>query len=311
MQTILGSGGDIGTGLAKALAQFTPHIRLVSRNPQKVNDGDQLLPADLTRVEEVDRAVAGSEVVYLTIGFEYKVKVWRKNWPKLMRNVIDACKKHGAKLVFFDNVYMYDPAYMHCMTEETPIRPVSKKGKIRAEVAEMLLSEVRAGQLTALIARSADFLGLKNSVPVEMGIKNFLKGKKAFWMVDVDKIHSFTYTPDAAKATALLGNTPDAYGQVWHLPTDKTPLTGKQWIDLMAEATGATPGYSVLPKWLMGILGIFVPVMKEFKEMAYQNDRDYFFDSSKFEKRFDLKPTSPEQAVKEVIAALKAGGTAN
>lgn len=197
------------------------------------------------------------------------------------------------------------------MTEETPIKPVSKKGAIRAEVADMLLSEVRAGELTALIARAADFMGLKNSVPVEMVIKNFLKGKKANWMVDVDKIHSFTYTPDAAKATALLGNTPEAYGQVWHLPTDQTPLTGKQWIELMAKATGATPGYSVLPKWLMGILGIFMPVMKEFKEMAYQNDRDYFFDSSKFEKRFDLKPTPPEQAVKEVIAALKGKETAH
>lgn len=311
MQTILGAGGDIGTGLAKALAQYTSTIRLVSRNPQKVNEGDQLFATDLTRAEEVDRAVAGSEIVYLTIGFEYKVKVWQENWPKLMRNVIDACKKHRSKLVFFDNVYMYDPAYMHHMTEETPIKPISKKGAIRAEIAAMLLSEVRAGQLTALIARSADFMGLKNSVPVEMGIKNFLKGKKAFWMVDVDKIHSFTYTPDAAKATALLGNTPDAYGQVWHLPTDKTPLTGKQWIDLMAEATGATPSYSVFPKWFMGILGIFMPVMKEFKEMAYQNERDYFFDSSKFENQFDLKPTPPEEAIKEVIAALKGKETAH
>lgn len=305
MQTILGASGEIGTGLAKSLAQFTPHIRLVSRNPQKVNEGDQLFAADLTQSGEVDRAVAGSEIVYLTIGFEYNVKVWQENWPRLMRDVIEACKKHKAKLVFFDNVYMYDPAYMHCMTEETPIKPVSKKGAIRAEVADMLLSEVRAGELTALIARAADFIGLKNSVPVEMVIKNFLKGKKANWMVDVDKIHSFTYTPDAAKATALLGNTSEAYGQVWHLPTDKTPLTGKQWIELIAKAMGVAPRYSVLPKWLMGILGVFIPVMKEFKEMSYQNDRDYFFDSSKFENRFDLKPTPPEQAVKEVIAALK------
>ncbi len=311
MQTILGAGGDIGTGLAKALAQYTSTIRLVSRNPQKVNEGDQLFATDLTRAEEVDKAVAGSEIVYLTIGFEYKVKVWQENWPKLMRNVIDACKKHRSKLVFFDNVYMYDPAYMHHMTEETPIKPISKKGAIRAEIAAMLLSEVKAGKLDALIARSADFMGLKNSVPVEMGIKHFLKGKKAYWMVDVEKVHSFTYTPDAAKATALLGNTPDAYGQVWHLPTDKTPLTGKQWIELMAKAVGVAPGYSVLPKWLMGILGVFMPVMKEFKEMAYQNDRDYFFDSSKFEKRFNLRPTPPEQAIKEVVAALKPEETTN
>lgn len=311
MQTILGSGGAIGNYLAKALTRYTSDIRLVSRNPQKVNERDHLFSADLTQAAQVDKAVEGSEIVYLTIGFEYKVKVWREKWPKLMRDVIEACKKYKAKLVFFDNVYMYNPAYMHCMTEETPINPISKKGAIRAEIAEMLLSEVRAGKLTALIARSADFLGLKNSIPVEMGIKNLQKGKQAFWMADINKIHSFTYDVDAAKATALLGNTPDAYGQIWHLPTDKTPLTGKHWIELMAKVLDTTPSHQVLPKWLMGILGIFVPVMKEFKEMAYQNDRDYFFDSSKFEKRFDLTPTPPEQAIREVVVALKAQGSAN
>lgn len=304
MQTILGAGGAIGTDLAKALAHYTRDIRLVSRNPQKVNDSDHLFAADLTQTDQVDKAVEGSAIVYLTIGFEYNIKVWREKWPKLMRDVINACKKYGAKLVFFDNVYMYDPAYMHRMTEETPIKPISKKGQVRAEIAEMLLTEVKGGNLTALIARAADFYGLKNSVLIEMCFKNLQKGKKADWMADASKIHSFTYTPDAAKATALLGNTPDAYGQVWHLPTDKTPLTGKQWIELIAKELEVAPNYRVLPKWLMGLLGIFVPILKEFKEMAYQNDRDYFFDSSKFEKRFDFTPTSPEQGIKEIAAAL-------
>lgn len=305
MQTILGAGGAIGTELAKALSSYTSEIRLVSRNPQKVNAGDHLFPADLTKSEQVDKAIEGSEVVYLTIGFEYNIKVWREKWPKLMQDVIDACKKHQAKLVFFDNVYMYDPNYMHQMTEETPIRPVSKKGEIRAAIANNLLSEVKAGNLTALIARAADFYGLKNSVLVEMCFKSLQKGKKANWMADASKIHTFTYSPDAAKATAILGNTPDAYGQVWHLPTDKTPLTGKQWIELIAKELNVTPSYRELPKWLMGLLGIFVPILKEFKEMAYQNDRDYFFDSSKFEKRFDFTPTPPQQGIKEIAEALK------
>lgn len=308
MQTILGAGGAIGHELAGALSHFTQNIRLVSRNPQKVNPNDSLFPADLTQTDQVDKAVEGSTIVYLTVGFEYNIKVWRNQWPKLMRNVIEACKKHNAKLVFFDNVYMYDPDHMGQMTEETPIKPVSKKGKIRAEIAEMLLSEVKAGKLTALIARAADFYGLKNSILIEMGLKNLQNGKKVDWMADAHKIHTFTYSPDAAKATALLGNTPEAYHQVWHLPTDKTPLTGKQWVELMAGELKVAPKYRVLPVWLMGLLGIFVPIMKEFREMAYQYDRDYFFDSSKFEKRFDYKPITPQQGIKEIAGALNKKG---
>lgn len=44
MQTILGAGGAIGIDLAKELLAYTDKIRLVSRNPVKVNAGDELFP---------------------------------------------------------------------------------------------------------------------------------------------------------------------------------------------------------------------------------------------------------------------------
>ena len=301
MQTILGSTGPIGTELAKQLIHYTDKIRLVSRNPKKVNPTDTLLAADLTNAEDVDKAIAGSQIAYLTVGLEYKIHVWKQTWPTLMRNAIEACKKHDCKLVFFDNVYMYDRDFLSNMTEETPIRPTSKKGEIRAEIAELLLNETRKGNLTALIARSADFLGPTNSVLIETVYKNFKKGKKANWFADANKVHNFTFYTDAAKGTAILGNTQTAYNQVWHLPTDKARLTGKQWIELFAEEMNVKPSYMVVPIWLTGIIGIFVPMMKELKEMMYQYDRDYFFDSSKFEKAFNYKTVTAAEAVKIMV----------
>jgi nucleoside-diphosphate-sugar epimerase len=211
LQTILGAGGAIGTELAIELTNYTNKIRLVSRNPVKVNPGDELFSTDVTKAEQVDKAVEGSSVVYLVAGLEYKTTVWQKQWPLVMKNVITACKKQGSKLVFFDNLYMYDKDQLGNITEETKVNPVSKKGKVRAEIAGMLLSEIQNGGITALIARAADFISPKNSVLIEMVYKNLAKGKKADWFVSTDYIHSFTFTPDAAKATALLGNTPDAF----------------------------------------------------------------------------------------------------
>lgn len=303
MQTILGSGGAIGTDLARELKKYSKVIRLVSRNPKKVNEADELFPADLSRREEVFRAVDGSEIVYLTIGFEYNLRAWREKWPPLMRNVIDACTTYGSKLVFFDNVYMYDCAHIPHMTEETPVNPCSRKGEIRKEVAGMLLEAVAVRSVTALIARSADFYGpgIRNSALYEMVVKNLKSGKAANWLGSAGHVHNFTYTPDAAVATALLGNTPDAFGQVWHLPTDHTPLKGKEWIEMIASQMGVKPKISVLPIWMMGILGLFVPVMRELKEMAYQMEQDYFFDSSKFEKRFGMQATRPENAIRVIL----------
>jgi nucleoside-diphosphate-sugar epimerase len=304
MQTILGAGGSIGIELARELSHYTNHIRLVSRKPEKVNATDELFRADLTDQLMVDKAIAGSEVVYVTVGFKYDINVWREQWPALMTNVIASCKKHKAKLVFFDNVYMYDRKHLYHMTEDTPIRPTSQKGKIRAEIASMLIDEVERGRLTALIARSADFLGPTNSIITETVYKNLAKGKKADWFASTSKLHSFTFVPDAAKATALLGNTPDAYNQVWHLPT-AAPLTGKQWVELFAKEMGVTPKVRAVPLWLIRTIGLFVPIMKELYEMGYQYDRDYVFKSAKFEKRFDIHPTSPQEGVKIVVQMLR------
>lgn len=227
LQTILGAGGAIGSPLARELLQFTQRIRLVSRNPKKVIATDELFAADITDAAQLDKAIQGSSVVYLCLRFEYNSKVWQKQWPNLMRNTIASCKKHKAKLVFFDNVYMYDPKHLYHMTEDTPVAPCSKKGKVPSAVAHMLLSGVEKGELIAQIARAADFLGPRNSIPVELVYNNLAESETANWFSDAHKVHTFTFTPDAARATALLGNTPDAYNQVWHLPTGQTPLTGK------------------------------------------------------------------------------------
>lgn len=302
--TILGAGGIIGIETAKALSSCTSSIRLVGRDPKKVNENDELFSADLTRIEQVMMAVRGSEVVYLTAGLPYSYKVWDEAWPIIMSNVINACKAYNARLVFFDNNYMYNSLYLDNMTENTPVGPVSKKGQVREKVAQMLISEVERGSLTATIARSADFYGpgiKKNSILTESVFQRLAAGSPAFWLMSTRYRHSFTYTPDAGKAMALLGNTPDAFNQIWHLPTAADPLTGKQWIRSIADEMQVQSSIMVGSKMIIKALGMFDPLMREMVEMLYQYDRDYVFSSEKFEKYFNFQPTPYAKGIEEVV----------
>ncbi len=303
MQTILGSGGSIGTELAKVLPAYTDKIRLVSRNPKAVNPSDDLFPCDLTDQQKLVEALKGSDVAYLVAGLKYETKTWQELWPRIMQNTIEACKANNTKLVFFDNIYMYDPKCIPFMTEECPVNPCSKKGDVRAKIAGMVMDEVKKGNLKAVIARSADFYGPGkiNSVLMLSVYENFLKGKKANWLSSVDYKHSFTYTPDAAKATAILGNDSKADNQVWHLPTAIEPPTGRQWIEAFAKEMNVKPRVQLASKTMVKIFGWFNPIMKEFVEMLYQYDRDYVFDSSKFEKMFNFNPTSYVDGIKQIV----------
>lgn len=302
MQTILGSGGIIANHLATSLPSYTDKIRLVSRNPKVVTGKEELLSADLTSAEQVLKAVKGSDVVYLTAGLQYDSKVWQEQWPKLMQNVINACKENKSKLVFFDNVYMYGKV-VGPMTEETNFNPCSLKGEVRAKIATMILDEVSKGSLTALIARAADFYGpeTNNSFLTMMVFENLKKGKAAQLMIGENLKHSFTFTPDAGKATALLGNTPSAFNQTWHLPADMNVLTMQQIVEIAAKELNAKAKITVLPKLLIQMAGLFNPIIKESVEMLYQYDSDYIFDSSKFDNAFTFNKVLYAEGIRNSV----------
>lgn len=303
LHTILGSTGNIGTALAKDLAQYTPNIRLVSRNPSKIHSKDQLMKADLLNPSEVDSAVAGSETVYLVAGITYKTKLWQEQWPVIMKNMINACKKHGAKLVFFDNMYCYDPKHVGHLTENSPVNPESQKGKVRAKIAQMILDEIHAGKLTAMIVRAADFYGpgAKLSFLNESVINRMKAGKTAQWLFAGNKKHSFTYIPDAAYATAFLAQQEDAWNQVWHLPTSKAYPTGQETVNILAKHLGVEPKLQILGPFMLNLVSLFIPVLKEVKELRYQLDQDYCFDSSKIEKAYGLKPIDFGEGLKKSL----------
>jgi len=306
MQTILGANGIIGQELSKHLQRYSSTIRQASRNPKKVNASDVLVKTDLLNYTETEKAVEGSKVVYLLAGLKYDTKTWQQQWPVVMRNTIDACKKHQAKLVFFDNVYAY--GYVKgVMTEETPYNPISKKGEVRAKIATLLMDEVKAGNLNAMIVRGADFYGpgARLSLIHNMVTERLKAGKKAQWMGDPKKVHTFTYTPDAGRTVAVLGNADEAYNQTWHALTNTEKITGEALIRIAYEIMNMPDkGIQSMSKSGVRVLGLFIPVLREFVEMMYQFEEDYIFDSSKASKFLNENATSYREGIKETLLSV-------
>ncbi|MDR3753050.1 MAG: NAD-dependent epimerase/dehydratase family protein [Terracidiphilus sp.] len=291
MDTILGAGGPIGNELAKILTARNAPVRLVSRNPKPL-PGAEVHVADLSNREETLRAVAGSSVVFLLAGLKYDIGVWRQLWPLIIENVVEACKRAQAKLIFFDNVYMYGKVDGP-MTEQTPYNPCSKKGEVRARIATMLMAEAKAGNLKAMIARSADFYGPKtrNGVPNMLVFEALAKGATPSWLANADVPHSLTFTPDAALGLDVLARSDSAWNQAWHLPTAPDPPTGREFIAMAAREFGVPSKVRILGRPTIRIVGLFNSEVRESYEMLYQNDRPYLFDSSKFVREFGFAGT--------------------
>ncbi|CAI0834835.1 NAD dependent epimerase/dehydratase family [Serratia liquefaciens] len=159
MQTILGANGQIAQELARELKRsYTDDLRLVSRNPRKVNQSDVLIAADLLDAQQTLEAAKGSDTLYFVAGLPPDSALWEKQFPTMLKNALDASRSVGAHFVYFDNTYMY-PQNSDVQTEETPFAPKGRKGQVRALMANMVLKEMEQKNIPVTLGRAPEFYG--------------------------------------------------------------------------------------------------------------------------------------------------------
>lgn len=306
MQThaIIGGNGTIGQITTRELQAMGHSVRIIQRNPTTITGQETLVSADVFDLPTLTKAVSGADVVHLILGLPYSGKVWMEQFPVAIQHTIEAARLTNARVVYFDNVYMYGPVN-GIMTEQTPYQPTTLKGRARAKTAQILMDAVEKGVVKALIARSADFYGpYKPFDVIDSMAKKLLKGQKAQVMIRANTRHSMTYIPDSGRAIAALASHLDTFNQIWHMPTDPNALTQQQMVTLVARLLSAKPQLMVVPGWMLKAIGLMQPMIREMTKMNYQYEQDYLFDSSKITKQLDIRPTSYEDGIRAHLQHL-------
>lgn len=310
MQTILGSNGQIGQEIAKEIHKnYTKKIRLVGRKPKKIHDTDELIAADLMKYNDAYKAIEGSDIVYFAVGLPADSEMWENRFPIIMKNVIKACQETNSKLAFFDNTYMYEKND-NVQVENSPFTPSGRKSKIRSEMAEMLLSAMNDNTIDAVIGRAPEFYGpdLTQSITNAMIFNRVKDGKRAIVPINDSVLRTLIWTPDASRALVLLGNTPEVYGETWHLPTDDS-ITYKNLIKKIEKTIDQKISYTVLPTWVFKIGSRFNKQVKELIELLPRYKYDNIFKSDKFKEQFpDFKVTTFEEGIGQVLSKIKKQG---
>lgn len=306
LHTVLGATGGVGSAVVAALNKKGLPIRVVERT--KTVPGFEVVKADLLDAAQAQRAIEGSSFVYLCVGLAYNIKVWERDWPVLMQNVMDACTKTGAVLIFLDNVYMYGPAPLQVPFDENhPQNPTTRKGKFRKGLADGLMQQIASGKLKGLIGRAADFYGpgAPNSVFYISVLERMLKGKAPQSIAKPCVPHTYAYNLDLGRALVELALDETCYGQVWHLPVGE-PLTVEDIADLLNRELGTQYKLSYLPGFMIKILSLFVTPIREMGEMLYQFNQPYIMSFEKFRSHFpEFGVTPHEEGVKALVGYFK------
>jgi nucleoside-diphosphate-sugar epimerase len=271
------------------------------------------MSGDAADPEFARQAAQGAQVIYQALNPPYHK--WPELFPPLQRSVIGAAASAGAKLVTLENTYMYGDLHGKPMTEDLPYAAQTRKGKVRALMAEELLSAHQSGEVKAVIARASDYFGpraIEGSMIGGRAIWPALEGKPAQMLFSPDQPHTYTFVPDIGRALALLGERDEALGQVWHIPNPET-LTTRAILEKVFEEAGGEYKVSVMPKFMFKALGLFMPSLREIGEMLYEFEAPFYVDHSKFDAAFgeSFKPTPMDDAIRETVAWFRANPKAN
>ena len=205
--------------------------------------------------------------------------------------------------MFFDNTYMYAKT-SEPQTEESPFVPVGQKSTVRAKMAIMLLDEISKKSIEAVICRAPEFYGpgKTQSITNTLIFDNIKQGKKLKVPIKDNTLRTLIWTPDASRAMALIGNTPNAYNQTWHLPCDDNRPTYKELIHLASKIYQKELNYSIIKMWLFKLGSLFNKQAKELQELLPRYKYDNIFISDKFKKRFpDFKFTTYQEGVTDIL----------
>jgi nucleoside-diphosphate-sugar epimerase len=305
LHVIFGTG-PVGCWTAHALRELNVPVRAINRSgrrPDLMPLDVEIVKADASDTAQAINAAKGASVVYQALNPEYHQ--WHQYFPGLQAGALAAAKAADARYVSIENLYMYDSSKP--IKEDSPIKPRSKKGELRAQMADEVMVEHERGAIVAAALRSSDYYGpgVLGSALGEMVFGNLAARKKAQVGGSADKPHSFAYIEDVGRAAAILGTREEGLGKVWIAP-HAPPRTQGEMVEMACQFFNIESQPSVISSLMMRMAGLFVPGARASVEMMYEFTEPFVVDSSTFEKAFGTKATPILEALQKTVDWYKA-----
>lgn len=303
LHVIFGASGGAGSALARELVERGKRVRAVTRSGNVTLPGVESIKADAANLDEARQACQGAAVVYNCANVPYPD--WLKKFPSIFDGITEGAASAKARLIVADNLYMYGRVSAP-LTENLPYRATTRKGKLRAQMAEALMAAHQSGKVRVAIARGSDYYGpgIVNALAGAEVFRAVLAGKQAMWVGRLNAPHTLTFSEDFAHGMATLGERDDMLGQAWHIPAAE-PLTGREFLRLAFDVAGKPPKIGCYTRPVMSLVGLFSPMVREAAEMLYQFEEPFIMDGSKFARAVGgFTPTPHRAAIRRTLEAV-------
>jgi nucleoside-diphosphate-sugar epimerase len=297
--------GPLGYAVAEELLVKGQSVKLVNRSGVgDIPEGATLVKADVTDTERTRQVCKNVRTVFHCAMPPYTQ--WPELFPAITYGILKGAIAAEANLVYGDNLYMYGQVNGP-IKEDLPYNAKGPKGKIRAEMADELMQVHKEGKIKVAIGRASDFFGPRvlNSILGEKVFMPAIEGKTINIIGRIDQPHTFTYIKDFAKGLVTLSENETAFGEVWHIPSAET-ISTQRFLHRVFKEAETFPPVKTAPNFVVNVMALFNPIIKELKEVLYSYELPYVVDHSKFESAFGNHSTPHKTAIKETVEWYRA-----
>jgi nucleoside-diphosphate-sugar epimerase len=310
---ILGATGTVGKALAKELAKKGEQFRVVGRSEERLKKEFrryepfvEYCAADLGNAEEAERAVLGVGTVFYLVGVPY---TQFEQHPKLSRVAVGAATAAGVRrFVHVSTVYPYGLPQTEYVSENHPREPKAFKGRMRKEQEDMVFAADNPAGMRTTILRPPDFYGPDSELSYVRAIFDAaVKGGTANVIGPIDAPHEFIFVPDLAKTLLELSKKDEAYGQAWNVGGPGL-ISTRQFAEMVFRAVGQKPRLRVAGKFMLRVLGLFNPILREVVEMHYLWTSPVKLDDARLRKLLpNMHKTPYEEGIRLTVEAMRGG----
>ncbi len=313
---IFGATGTVGKALGAKLAKRAQTFRVVGRSEERLRREFRIhepfveyCAADLSDPVAAARAAVGVDTLFYTVGVPY---TQFEQHPKLTRIAVDAATSAGVRrYVHVSTVYPYGTPQTEFVGESHPRNPTAFKGRMRKEQEDLVAAAHDPNGMRTTILRPPDFCGPDSELSYVRAIFDAaLKGGTANVIGPIDTPHEFIFIPDLAGTLIALSEKEEAYGKAWNVAGPGT-ITTREFAELVFGTVHQKPRLRVAGKFMLRVLGLFNPFLREVQEMHYLWTNPVKLDDTRLHQLLpDLRKTPYAEGIRLTIDAMRAAGRA-
>jgi nucleoside-diphosphate-sugar epimerase len=289
---ILGAKGRFGRAAADAFLAAGWAVRGLARSWDTglVDPRVERVTADAFDADALSSAVMGADVIVNALNPPYPT--WARDVPRLTASVIAAAKASGASVLLPGNVYNYGARMPPVLSEATPHRPTTRKGRLR-EAMENAYAEAADDGVQTIILRAGDFIEREktgNWFDTYIAV-NAARGRVTY-PGPLQHVHAWAYLPDLARAMVGLAEKRGSLGPFVPVGFEGFNLTGRELVEAMQRVAGRKLKIGGMPWGAMRLISPFAPTIREVLEMRYLWTMPHAIDGSKLAALLpDFRPT--------------------